>query len=857
MRVFLKALVCFITINSFAYGLEAQVYAPVSTGCIQAASNQTCGAYTYQSGLICIELSSINCNTLNLRVKTTNGQNFTTNGTLYLFDGDVCSTPIATANYSSTSNSRTITTTMNFPIGTSKNYKVTALPSNTTSPKMWAGNFVMQSQATYNYPLLSLPANNQSLAANTTSTTLTWTANNLQSNLQYLVTVKDETTGLFLLNNFSTYITSKSVSGLQNGHSYSWFVKVTNCGYTTQSATRYFSVGTSSSTGNIQVSISPSAISSTAKWRIDGGTWQNSGASVSTSIGNHTIDFLPVTGYTTPLSFTATVTAGNTSVFSVVYSSNATVCGTVKIFVPRPPVNGVYADNIARSAIIRWEHELGRGITYYTVAFQTPTGTPVPIGGQNLNTVTVPNPVKAELSFTVTNSVDLAFNTQYAVIIRGYNANNQEVVNNVAVNFRFTTMMQPTTQAGCPEGTGGKFNIIPYNTSLGHYDNCVVHKNGELSQGTTLVNNVYPCEFQAPFITTTVNPNNLVVENTYGRQCVEFIRRYAAIRYGILLQNRNAKDYFLQQEATLRSIKEFTSGIDTILPQAGDIICFGGSTTYPFGHIGIIRSVNYATKNIIMANQNLGNYSTNAITIDKHVFYSNTSFNYSVNSNSGAITLPSFGTSVAQGILRSEPRMFVELGGTKIATGNNNIQAFTGQPTFKIEPHKGIPVFSLSMVRLNTATNCYDVSVAELSNLPNNGNPISGIPTLPVGKYKARITCTTNGVQSRPVYFEVITAFGGSNDRSIAYSDTELRDEQVLLQPNPTTAEVQLEILTLQITNARLTIYDIQGKLMESKNLANDELKYQWNTTTWSNGVYLCLVQTAHNTVIKKLVVRH
>jgi hypothetical protein len=73
--------------------------------------------------------------------------------------------------------------------------------------------------------------------------------------------------------------------------------------------------------GSLQVTISPAgAVSAGAQWQVDGGAFQNSGATVSNlSVGNHTVSFKSVSGWTTPSSQTITVSANNTSTTSGTY----------------------------------------------------------------------------------------------------------------------------------------------------------------------------------------------------------------------------------------------------------------------------------------------------------------------------------------------------------------------------------------------------------------------------------------------------------------------------------------------------------------------------------------------------------
>jgi PKD repeat protein len=65
-------------------------------------------------------------------------------------------------------------------------------------------------------------------------------------------------------------------------------------------------------TGSLTVTISPQgAIDGGAQWRVDGGTWQNSGTSLSNlTAGQHVIDFKNITGWTTSSSQRVTITAG-------------------------------------------------------------------------------------------------------------------------------------------------------------------------------------------------------------------------------------------------------------------------------------------------------------------------------------------------------------------------------------------------------------------------------------------------------------------------------------------------------------------------------------------------------------------
>ena len=64
-------------------------------------------------------------------------------------------------------------------------------------------------------------------------------------------------------------------------------------------------------TGSVSVSISPmEAVTSSAKWRVDGGTWHNSGESqAGLFLGSHTLEFSVVNGWVTPTNQTISISA--------------------------------------------------------------------------------------------------------------------------------------------------------------------------------------------------------------------------------------------------------------------------------------------------------------------------------------------------------------------------------------------------------------------------------------------------------------------------------------------------------------------------------------------------------------------
>ncbi len=88
-------------------------------------------------------------------------------------------------------------------------------------------------------------------------------------------------------------------------------------GHTTSFGVTYVQQGP----GNISVTINPAAAGAAgAQWRVDGGAWQNSGATVSAlAVGTHEVSFKGLTGWWRPPNLTVNVYSGYTTAFGVTY----------------------------------------------------------------------------------------------------------------------------------------------------------------------------------------------------------------------------------------------------------------------------------------------------------------------------------------------------------------------------------------------------------------------------------------------------------------------------------------------------------------------------------------------------------
>ena len=73
--------------------------------------------------------------------------------------------------------------------------------------------------------------------------------------------------------------------------------------------------------GSLRVTISPQgAVNAGAHWRVGGGVWHGSGETQTVSVGQHTVEFSDVAGWTKPGNRTVTISNGQTTDSSGAYT---------------------------------------------------------------------------------------------------------------------------------------------------------------------------------------------------------------------------------------------------------------------------------------------------------------------------------------------------------------------------------------------------------------------------------------------------------------------------------------------------------------------------------------------------------
>ena len=126
-------------------------------------------------------------------------------------------------------------------------------------------------------------------------------------------------------------------------------------------------------TGSLQVTLGPSeAVSAGAQWNVDGGAWQNSGATVSSlSAGSHSVSYKSVTGWAAPSSESVQITANNTTSIGRSYAQSSepqpfTLTFAGEITQPSQVDQNTFAIPALGSVVIdvqAWEAHQGQGRT--------------------------------------------------------------------------------------------------------------------------------------------------------------------------------------------------------------------------------------------------------------------------------------------------------------------------------------------------------------------------------------------------------------------------------------------------------------------------------------------------------------
>jgi hypothetical protein len=179
-------------------------------------------------------------------------------------------------------------------------------------------------------------------------------------------------------------------------------------------------------TGSLQVALSPAgAVSAGAQWRVDGGAWQNSGAIVSgLSVSDHTLSFSAVSGWTTPVNQTVTITANQVTASSASYAA-APQLGSLQV---------VLSPVAATSAGAQWQVDGGA----WQNSGQTVTG--LSVGNHNVAFNSVSNwTTPASIVISVVANQTAAVNAAYI------SASGPQTPTNVwTLNFQHTSSMLAT-----------------------------------------------------------------------------------------------------------------------------------------------------------------------------------------------------------------------------------------------------------------------------------------------------------------------------------------------------------------------------------------------------------------------------
>jgi hypothetical protein len=128
-------------------------------------------------------------------------------------------------------------------------------------------------------------------------------------------------------------------------------------------------------TGSLSVTISPNdAVNAGAQWNVDGGAWKNNGATVSAlSVGNHTVSFKDISGWSTPSNKTVSISADQTTSTTGTYTQQT---GSLSVsLAPSDAINAGAQWNVDGGA---WKNSgttvSGLSVGNHTVSYKSISG---------------------------------------------------------------------------------------------------------------------------------------------------------------------------------------------------------------------------------------------------------------------------------------------------------------------------------------------------------------------------------------------------------------------------------------------------------------------------------------------------
>ena len=228
-------------------------------------------------------------------------------------------------------------------------------------------------------------------------------------------------------------------------------------------------LNTPNQAGSMQVTISPpEAIAAGAQWQVDGGIPQPGGATVlGLSVGNHTVSFSMISGWTTPSNQTVSVSANSTATasgiytFEFIYTTNAdgitlTITGYTSpgdyVTIPST-INGRAVTSIGDFVFLNCT-----SLTNVTIPSSVTTIGETAFGDcTNLTSVMIPN--------SVTNIGDNAFVDCDSLMAINVDISNPAYSSVAEVLFD----KNQTTLIEYPGGLGGSYNIPNSVTSIGDW----------------------------------------------------------------------------------------------------------------------------------------------------------------------------------------------------------------------------------------------------------------------------------------------------------------------------------------------------------------------------------------------------
>jgi hypothetical protein len=127
-------------------------------------------------------------------------------------------------------------------------------------------------------------------------------------------------------------------------------------------------------------------------------------------------------------------------------------------------------------------------------------------------------------------------------------------------------------------------------------------------------------------------------------------------------------------------------------------------------------------------------------------------------------------------------------------------------------------------------------------------------------RMRVRISYSVVADGGAPIDPCAVATYGETEDYTVNITQggnvglSELNENDVIIYPNPTNSNFVVEIPEVQNELVEIKLMDVFGRIITSKSIQKNNLKYEFSTNSISNGTYYIVIVTDSRTITKRVM---